>query len=246
MIYSYNRKIIVISPHPDDAAFSIGGLLSKLKNNYILLITCFNQSCVREKADATITTSIRSREDEFYSKFIGAGIIRLGLHDTSIRTNIGAEIRSKDEEMLVRSSLTDRLTSKVNQFRKPIVFVPLAIGGHPDHLHCREAAILNLTKHCLIFYEDLPYGQFEGGPNEVKKYIKQTFPLLCETNVSLTACDMNKKLYGIDLYKSQIHPHWRRDIINYSLELKENESLYNERYWSLPSHQAILSSITGK
>jgi hypothetical protein len=102
-----------------------------------------------------------------------------------------------------------------------------------------------LSSNALFFYEDLPYGQFVGGPDNVKRTVHAQYPHLSEINVSLTTAEMNKKLRAMDLYKSQLHPSWRKDIEYYGSALGVRAGDYGERYWAPADlHQSFYSFIS--
>jgi LmbE family N-acetylglucosaminyl deacetylase len=224
-------SILVISPHPDDAAFSTGGLLARLRGTTILVITCFSRSCTRDRGDAPGTTRKRALEDDVYANRIGARLVRLGLPDSGFRTNIGREELHGENEMRLRSELVSLLQPAVSGLTGVTIFVPLGIGGHPDHVHCREVALASFPGQSLVFYEDLPYGQMVGGPASVRTMVRQQYPHLLEFLVTLTPEQMERKMQGLDTYRSQLHPSWRDAIGNYGLVTGAQPGKYGERYW---------------
>lgn len=233
-----NSQIVVISPHPDDVAFSVGGLITRLKKTQVVMITCFTQSCINDRNDSSVITEIRSREDDAYAQSIQARLIRLGLPDTSVRTNRNKEDLYADKEERLRLELAALLKSVISKLENAAVFVPLAIGDHLDHIHCRQVALDTLTGQTLIFYEDLPYGQFIGGPDNVKRVVLQQYPHFREINIDLTTEQIERKMQGLDLYKSQVHWQWRLDIENYARALGTKTGSCGERYWtSSDQHQ---------
>lgn len=225
-------QIIVLAPHPDDAAFSVGGLLAGIKETTVQIITCFSRNCTIERADSLETTRNRSQEDDAYASFIGAELVRLGLPDSGVRTNVGREELPEAGEKILQSQLPLLLRPLLAASPEALVFVPLAIGGHPDHIHCRQVALKSFAKHALVFYEDLPYGQFVGGPAIVSQTVRDQFPLLEQVHINLPAPQMKRKMEGMDLYKSQLHPIWRKDIETYAQDSAIPPGVYGERYWT--------------
>lgn len=223
--------IVVISPHPDDAAFSVGGLLARLEGSAILVITCFSRSCALERGDSPGTTKLRAVEDDDYARRIGARLVRLGLPDSGFRTNIGREELRGEEELRLRSALASQLQPVISDPAAAFLFVPLGIGGHPDHIHCREIALASFPVERLVFYEDLPYGHMVGGPARVNALVRQQYPQLREIPITLKPAQMNKKMQGMDLYRSQLHPTWRSGIEQYGLSSGAGPGEYGERYW---------------
>jgi LmbE family N-acetylglucosaminyl deacetylase len=234
-------QLTIISPHPDDAAFSVGGLLTRLPEADVLLITCFSSSCTSDRNDAPVTTRERKLEDDAYSKFIGANLVRLGLPDSGLRSNRGRETLSEGHEMQLRSELKDQLGTVIKDPANMILFFPLAIGEHPDHIHCRDIALGYFSAQKLVFYEDLPYGQFAGGPAIVNSIVRQCYPHLRDLPVPLSPEQMKRKMEGLDLYKSQLHPKWRSDIALYASASSALPGRYGERYWISEQMKTTLS-----
>jgi LmbE family N-acetylglucosaminyl deacetylase len=229
-------KIFIISPHPDDAAFSVGGVIAAQEKPTTIIITTFSKSKAGPGSDAEITSALRAREDDEYAALVCAGLVRLGLPDTSLRQHT----QHAPEEAQLTTTLGSLLGSVMNVEEDAAVFVPLGIGGHPDHIHCRQAVTAIFGSAALIFYEDLPYAQFAGGPHAVKEIVNREHPGLSEINVSLTSGQMKKKMNGLDVYKSQLHPQWRKDIEAYGHALGMQNGHYGERYWASPD---LLNSI---
>lgn len=228
---SPRRQVIILSPHPDDAAFSTGGLLASLQDTIVMVITCFSRSCCRDRDDSPATTSVRSLEDEAYARHIGARLIRLGLPDSGLRTNAGREQLATASEELLRHELDSLLRPLLRLAAGPNIFVPLAIGSHPDHVHCRDLAFDAYADLNLVFYEDLPYGQMAGGPATVNRIVRDRYPHLRDCPLALTGQQMEKKMMGLDFYTSQLHPKWRKDIARYARKSRLRPGGYGERYW---------------
>lgn len=224
-------RIAVISPHADDAALSLGGLMTRLTTAEVSIYTCFSRSCTIDLSDSPATTTLRSLEDDSYASNVHARLIRFGLPDTNVRTNVGLEPARPRGEGLVRAELRERLAEVLHPSGAIAVFVPMAIGEHPDHVHCREAAMAALAPDSLIFYEDLPYAQFEGGPVPVEAAARRRFPDRSPRTVALATREMERKLGGLDHYRSQIAPEWRKDVEAYGAALVPREGTFGERYW---------------
>jgi LmbE family N-acetylglucosaminyl deacetylase len=80
---------LIISPHSDDIAFSIGGtLLSHFFPEPLMIATVFTRSISADYFDGphdekTITAQ-RESEDRAYAKRIGSGMVRLGLPEATL------------------------------------------------------------------------------------------------------------------------------------------------------------------
>jgi LmbE family N-acetylglucosaminyl deacetylase len=162
-------KIVVLSPHRDDAAFSVGLAVSSWLNagHAVEVLNCFSRSEYAPYSDVhsvhandrmSFATAVRSREDECWRKLCGnkLTISDLRLKDAPIRFHCsldeigGLAIRPEEKAFAkIRSAIAER--------RGPLV-LPLGIGAHVDHLTAREAALAAVDDaRPIAFYEDLPY-----------------------------------------------------------------------------------------
>lgn len=84
------KKIVVLSPHSDDAALSVGGFIRKYKEKTnISIITVFNISywapnISRYGNNISINEipKIRPSEDKEYGKMLGVNVIHLNLQSS--------------------------------------------------------------------------------------------------------------------------------------------------------------------
>jgi LmbE family N-acetylglucosaminyl deacetylase len=226
----------IISPHPDDAALSVGGIVGRLGDATLVLITCFTQSCSVDRDDSEAMTRKRLLEDEEYSSLIGATLITLDFPDTSIRTNAGRAELDPEREVRLRNDLLGSLDAILQAWRFDVILAPSAIGDHTDHEHCREIAVQRCTGQPLYFYEDLPYAQMHGGPDRVHQTVLARCPQFRSVEVPLCAEDMRKKMSALSIYRSQIHPEWARAVEMYAAALSTTTEPYAERIWTSPNH----------
>jgi len=173
--------IVLIQPHPDDLAYSIGGcIIKKMFGKDPLAITIFNRSKSTKKEVDDIST-IRQKEDKEYFRKIGIRYISLDFPDSSIRPfeyTIDTLDRIKTELYKINPQCSD-------------IFAPLAIGHHIDHLLVREAV---KDFKSVTYYEDVPY-VFRYSPQLQKSMTGYTFDI---SDVLI------QKIKNIEIYESQI------------------------------------------
>ena len=161
------RSITILSPHRDDAAFSLGALLAACATRYlpVTVVNLFTQTAYAPflpGASPTEITRARRAEDESLIRLFGpcVQLHDLALTDAPLRLAIPLEhvvlaplspARFFAETQALAAHLTPLATND------SLILVPLALGGHIDHLLTREAARLALPAGRLAFYEDLPY-----------------------------------------------------------------------------------------
>jgi LmbE family N-acetylglucosaminyl deacetylase len=162
-------KIVVLSPHRDDAAFSVGLAVSWWleKGDTVEVLNCFSRSeyalysdvhSVHANDRMSFVTALRSREDECWRKLCGnkLTISDLRLKDAPIRFHCSLDeigqlaIRPEEKAFLkIRSAIAER---------RGLLVLPLGVGAHVDHLTAREAALAAVDDvRPIAFYEELPY-----------------------------------------------------------------------------------------
>jgi LmbE family N-acetylglucosaminyl deacetylase len=164
-------KIVVVSPHQDDAAFSlslaIGAWLER--GHAVEVVNCFTRSehapfsdvsSVHANDRMTYVTAVRAKEDESWRKQIGAGAKRLSLKDLNVKDGPLRMHCALEELTSVGVNPVDKAMAKIQKAMEGAgaVVLPLALGGDVDHRTAREAA-LSLAGSAVpcAFYEDLPY-----------------------------------------------------------------------------------------
>lgn len=160
----YGNTINVISPHHDDACFSLGIALSRfLREGYkVNVINCYTVSSYtvgRKNNDASIVSAIRKEEDSaFISKLgPGASATDLGFSDSLNRGQAfkysTRPIGQADSEELRQVAAALSVALKPGP-----ILIPLSVGHHPNHRIAHMAGIQSRDGNEFIgFYEDLPY-----------------------------------------------------------------------------------------
>lgn len=163
--------VVAISPHLDDAAFSVGGLLSARARagDRVTIVTCFTGNvatptgfalaCQLDKglgADVDYM-ALRRAEDVVACAVIGAQPIHLPLLEAPHRGYASAPelfgTRRTDDAML--APLTAALAKQVAALNPDLLLGPLAIGNHVDHWLVRDA--LRALDAPALLWEDWPY-----------------------------------------------------------------------------------------
>lgn len=155
---------IVVSPHLDDAALSAW---SRLAAGNVTVITVFTGY-----PPATFTISpwdletgatssherMRERlsEDDRALGDLGVSTVRLGKREFEYRDGQDADVVAIADDLRPHIAACDEL------------WLPAAIGAHPDHVATQDAGLLALTKAsgpAVRFYADFPYVAERGWPS---------------------------------------------------------------------------------
>ncbi len=181
-------RVLVLSPHRDDAAFSCGLTMLRLLRAgaaitviNICTVSSYAPFSLATKRSLEEVTALRRTEDDVFvqtlrevSKARHEQVVLLDLEwqDLPIRWQV------EDEEALAPAPLrpveVNQLTEQLEAFTAAdLVFAPFALGGHLDHRLVRSAAEQAFPEASLYFYEDLPYGCYnptwsaDGGRQEL-------------------------------------------------------------------------------
>ncbi len=236
--------LTVLSPHRDDAAFSLALSLSRWSkmNVPITVLNFFTISSYGPQSAATSVpevSSLREREDGHALYSIGPRIRTeaLGLLDAPIRLNISAASISAPENADLQP--LDEIASLSRQiephFRHGLLLAPLALGNHIDHRAVHNAAINAHHGQRLGFYEDLPYASWTSD-EQLAATVSQTEQF---TRVALrpvvirTSEAVSRKLHVVSRYRSQINRQEASAIATFARRYGGGERLWIPRHGKL-------------
>jgi LmbE family N-acetylglucosaminyl deacetylase len=174
-------KILILSPHRDDAAFSVSLAIQDwlTAGHTVTILNVFTRSLDAPFSDAdfihendrlSYVSAMRLREDELFLQRITQSLPRtrkthiqmadLNLKDGPIRLRIPSDqlcdtpVNPEDPAI---EKIRKALTRQSEAGNLEALVLPLALGNHVDHLTVREAALPLTTQLPSAFYEDLPY-----------------------------------------------------------------------------------------
>lgn len=207
----------VVEPHADDAALSVGGFLSQLSCDVVVVTVFGNSDSAHPGVAGLLRTlglnprDLRCEEAEAFARALDAKWINLGFADDAI---------SKDGVDGVRAELLRRLRCEISQDDR--VLLPAGFGGHPHHLLVRSCAT-EFPHHAL--YEDLaPIDRYARSTAQFWKGYHELMTTHCSMHVNIdSAIELKTDLASI--YRSQYPP-------SQSLGLREYaESVGIARYY---------------
>jgi len=221
------KEMLVISPHSDDACYSLACMLRTVARSLearLEIITCFSISDFEanpHNRSIDAISRIRKSEDREFQKFIGGNCEMqwLDLLDAPLRGyNLSDICRgnsfTKEDERLVEI-LSKAVGRKITQ--DSTVYLPLAIGNHVDHRIALSSAIRlieygGLSQEQVVYYEDLPYaGQlnFVDIEQRVEDVGRLAFTPLRPV-IFHCATDPGALVRAVKIYKSQyVAAHFR-------------------------------------
>jgi hypothetical protein len=152
-------KVLYVSPHPDDVAFSASARLARDRAaGEVTLLTLFAPDPAAPKAVGN--AEARTAEDRAFARLSGARLVDGGFRDAIVRKRRYRSLRhlfgplQPDEEPLLEE-VRQQLQALVDEGHRKVL-APLGIGQHVDHQLAHEAA-RRLRDAEVLFYEDTPY-----------------------------------------------------------------------------------------
>jgi LmbE family N-acetylglucosaminyl deacetylase len=234
---------VVLSPHSDDAAFSLAGTLHLIAESggTITIVNYFSMSAFTPFAphlDSTESTDLRKREDRQFAKLLGArcSMIWLDVAD--------APLRGYNPRMVCRTgelSVSDgKLVTDMYQMTVPVlnpgcaVFAPLGIGGHIDHRIVVEVAkqVAMRGTESLYFYEEIPYAALRSDEENAGTALRVASELhqIADPFVISFPGLLDLKLNSVFCYPSQVGSSYTAGMRT----LKDR--LARERVWRFRRH----------
>jgi len=234
-------KINILSPHFDDAAYGLTLTISKLINRNVplKLINCFTvtrwTAIPVESKGIEAVSLLRAQEDEAYNALFASAIeiVNLNLLDAPLRHDYIFRFKAlEDDELELAEELRQNLLKQVDG----ILFCPLSIGDHVDHVICLEAVIKLYSEKDIIFYEDLPYSAriteqeiFDHVRNVAERLNVKLSPLLN----TVSNCNIDKGA-AVRVYQSQMNEQICSEILTHM------NNLQGERLWG---EESILKKL---
>lgn len=180
-------ETVVLSPHVDDAALSVGARLASLRGHGGRQLVCniFSDQSYQTGLRVPVSAlgEIAQAEDRLAGRILGYERRNLGLagaqdrHGLTLSRTLGWDMGTVSADPAfcreVRK-LADRLAALLSEpaCGRAMILAPAGIGGHLDHvlvaLAVRELlAARVIVPERLAIYEDLPYAAAASGPREV-------------------------------------------------------------------------------
>lgn len=226
-------KWLVISPHSDDAALSIGGLLLKFFEKVDLYLLTLTRGPFD---DAASSWTIRLIEDRLFASHLSAVHLQGDILDGRLRGGGSAPvIRHPSTEEV--SDFRFVIENWLNRLMPDVVLLPLGIGGHVDHLATVESMLDLLTARLALknvlktfFYEDLPYSALDSEALPKRLSQLQQRGLRFAPDLINIGRHLDQKLKNIDIFSSQHPTRWHDPVRSYAMSLCGTGS-ESERLW---------------
>ena len=156
-------RILLLSPHADDIAYSVGGIVALLcARAEIQLITVFGRSgwtCSQALSEMSVDaiSALRESEDRAYCERRRIDYAPFGYPDSfTMGYDDATELTSATDHDPRTADIVERIGDFVARHAPQVVLAPCGLGGHVDH-RIVLAAARALDEADVFFYEDIPY-----------------------------------------------------------------------------------------
>ncbi|NVD45299.1 PIG-L deacetylase family protein [Qipengyuania atrilutea] len=174
------KRVLAVSPHLDDAVFSAGGTLAALADagDEVTVLTCFTGNVAHPSGFALACQldkgldqrvdymGLRRTEDVAACTEIGAQALHWPFLEAPHRgyESATALFAGRHEDDLIEDELLRALAYAIAAMQPDLIYGPMAVGNHVDHLAVRRA--LERTAEDVVWWEDYPYAMRETEPPE--------------------------------------------------------------------------------
>ncbi len=234
-----SQRALILSPHPDDAALSVGGILHKRVFGSTTIVTVFGKTNYGYgwEPDWPNATSLRKAEDQSFAARLGVRLLYCEYPEAALRGRRRPRARfepSQPRHHEVPPDVAEGVVELARREQPDVVLAPLCPEScswyHADHWVTRSLAP-SLARSCraaLAYYEDLPY--CKAVPNAVPENAAAVCPSAVPLTINLGEL-LDAKLASLGVYDTQMrtNPRWRDAVRDYALLLEP--SCGAERLW---------------
>lgn len=228
------RRILLLSPHADDVAYSIGGIVARLSMRADLsLLTIFGHSgwALPQALCGTSTdaiSAVREQEDRAYCARRRINYDLLFCPDSFVMgydnaMELGIAVtddpRTEGVVSLIRNAVACRLPQ--------IVLAPCGLGGHVDHQIVRMAA--DALHHVeVLYYEDIPYSSSLPLPELERQLTAQGLTPSLMVDIEVVLESKYEDMWG---YRSQTSGSTIAEMLLHARRVGTDTARYAERLW---------------
>jgi LmbE family N-acetylglucosaminyl deacetylase len=165
------RKTVILSPHFDDACFSLGNFLLRLGQGDLVNIftqgTCLARWREPEPPEPTQVHAIRDAEDTAFAACCGLRRHDLNCEEPSLRRRRPSQQAYLEDDIYQIAQpvlvILEKIARHIPSGSRGVLFAPLGIGRHVNHR--ATAALVMRLQHIIephydiYLYEDLPYAR---------------------------------------------------------------------------------------
>lgn len=212
-----DSDVYIISPHLDDALWSLGGLIAcenVWKNTTIINVFSHSLFANGNLTNPVHATELRVAEDTAaVSEVRNARVINLGYSEA---VNRGVDLNNifnesyEPPEYLLDLILKD---IKMHIPSKSVILLPAGFGNNIDHIFVRYCAATLEVDYTVYYYEDMPYAARSKNMAAANNWLQKRRLNRRDYRISREVIDKHIYLYNIyttqtkDTHRDQISSH---------------------------------------
>lgn len=258
----FRRRVLVIEPHSDDAALSVGGVMWLWQNTHEFTVATIASksnftsyyTIDRDFFDVNRISALRGAEGQLFASLVGGKYRAANLPDAVLRyrdSNWSLEwFRRNRLSVLLsvsRSYEENQLFDWAQSIRKLIedmnpeeIWMPMGIGTHCDHQLTRDACLKLFAEHPLWIkektirmYQDVPYlARQPDHAQYLVETLKKAGCLLSPEVVPINEV-YDQKIMLNSVYGSQFKKEALAPGIEISARLSSTSHQYAETLWQM-------------
>lgn len=197
------RRILVISPHPDDEAIGCGGTLRKhvVEGDIVHVIFLTSGEAGGHGRSPQETARMREREAEKAAAILGSARIEFW--------------REPDGALRITQPVVNRLQNKLRQWQPEILYVTHDREMHADH--CAAARLLRRALSGLKSFEVKPAAlMFEVWTPlqridqvvDISPYVKTKMKAIRAYRSQCEVMRFDQAALGLNRYRGELHSGW--------------------------------------
>ena len=248
-------EAIILSPHLDDAALSIGSYMlamGRTGRGFDLIDVFSTVSWWRHDLKPEILPTVqrtRDSEEHWIAHLTGSKLEKWALGEAPLRTYPLKEIFTtarKEEAAATHQIIRRKVADRAQQNPKQDWILPLAIGNHIDHRIAREAGLDGLrdagvSPTQISFMEDLPYAAQTPGVKDYSNFLDEIISG-CKLKIKFEWPVTKEKHRLLQFYGSQLTLSQIRMVHDYASRLNRRTPI--ERLWMFDD--ATIKKANGK
>ncbi|KAA5835062.1 hypothetical protein F1721_09690 [Saccharopolyspora hirsuta] len=227
-------KLLLVSPHPDDIAYSCGGLVeTRIDAAHLLTVFTRSEWTISEHlrdAGADALSEVRVAEDRRYCAERAIDHSFLDFADASLRGyDDEQELLARAEDDPLADEVAGKLAEVVRGVAPDLVIAPAAVGNHIDHLLVHLAVRALDGDHRTLYYEDIPYSAHHA-LKTVERELREVRGLRPFRTFDISAV-IESKVEGMRVYRSQTDDQGVQDMRFHASRVAAPPGEFGERLW---------------
>ena len=197
------KNILVLSPHPDDDVFAMGGTIKKATtagSRVTVAYFCDGSAGVSENRSIDIDSKVSGNLVERRKNEAKSAAKILGINECVF-------FGYRDSKLASGTSVFKAVTDLIQRVKPDIIFLPSFLDNHPDHRVVNEIFINlnNLPDDFPIWAYEVWTPLFPNRLIDISLYIKTKKEAILAHESQLQSRGYDKAIIGLNQYRAEIN-----------------------------------------